>query len=59
MAPKQGAQLLMPRLGEAVEPAHGELTAPWWRAADAVPRQQPVETEDPGKLPKGVPWPMD
>lgn len=59
LAPKQGAQLLMPRLGEAVEPAKGEAPTPWWRAADAKPRKQAVETEDPARLPKGVPWPLD
>jgi L-ascorbate metabolism protein UlaG (beta-lactamase superfamily) len=64
LGPKQGAQLLMPRLGEAVEPAHGEPVTPWWRAADAPgpARQQPEEPEEPAEtaqLPKGVPWPLD
>lgn len=61
LGPKQGAQLLMPRLGEAVEPAHGELAAPWWRAADAPTgkRAKPVEPEDPSKMPKAMPWPLD
>ncbi|WP_457417573.1 MBL fold metallo-hydrolase [Roseateles sp. P5_E7] len=61
LGPKQGAQLLMPRLGEAVEPGHGEAVTPWWRAAD-VPsgkRAKPVETEDPSKMPKAMPWPLD
>jgi L-ascorbate metabolism protein UlaG (beta-lactamase superfamily) len=61
LGPKQGAQLLMPRLGEAVEPAKGEPVAPWWRAADAPAQQRakPVEPEDAGQMPKGVPWPLD
>lgn len=62
LGPKQGAQLLMPRLGEAVEPAHGEKAAPWWRAAD-VPakgkRTKPPEPQAPAHMPKGVPWPLD
>ncbi len=36
LAPKAGAQLLMPRLGEAVEPAQGLELQPWWRTADLV-----------------------
>ena len=57
-----GAQLLMPRLGEAVEPAQAEAVTPWWRGVEAghlVP--PPVETMPPSAetLPKGVIWPMD
>lgn len=61
LAPKQGAQLLMPRLGQAVEPAHGEAVTPWWRAAD-VPtgkRAKPAEPDDASKMPKAMPWPLD
>jgi L-ascorbate metabolism protein UlaG (beta-lactamase superfamily) len=62
--PKQGAQLLMPRLGEAVEPAHGEPATPWWRAADEPgrARKRPEKAEPPEdakQLPQGVPWPLD
>jgi len=64
LAPQHGAQLLMPRLGEAVEPSHGELAAPWWRAADAPAQGRhappaPAEPQDPAKLPQAMPWPMD
>jgi L-ascorbate metabolism protein UlaG (beta-lactamase superfamily) len=61
LAPQQGAQLLMPRLGQAVEPSHGELAAPWWRAADQPSRKRarPTEPQDAGTMPKGVPWPLD
>jgi len=31
--------LLMPRLGEAIEPAHAEPPGPWWRGAAAAPWQ--------------------
>lgn len=31
LAPGHGAQLLMPRLGEPVEPSHGARAQPWWR----------------------------
>ena len=59
LAPKQAAQLLMPRLGEPVEPAHGPQAAPWWRAADA-PTDAPAP-EDPSAMtvPKTMPWPLD
>jgi L-ascorbate metabolism protein UlaG (beta-lactamase superfamily) len=61
LGPKQGTQLLMPRLGEAVEPAHGELAAPWWRAAGApaAQRAKTAEPEDASKMPKAMPWPLD
>lgn len=59
LGPRQGAQLLMPRLGEAVEPAKGEPATPWWREADARPRKKPVEPEDPARMPKAAPWPLD
>jgi L-ascorbate metabolism protein UlaG (beta-lactamase superfamily) len=60
LGPTQGAQLLMPRLGEAVEPAHGLAVTPWWREG-AVPAptrsaNTPVEAS---AVPKAVPWPLD
>jgi hypothetical protein len=30
--------LLMPRLGQAVEPAHAGPVQPWWREADPARR---------------------
>lgn len=59
--PKQGAQLVMPRLGEPVEPAHGERAQPWWRAADGPARGAPSAAPEaaPTALPKGMPWPLD
>jgi hypothetical protein len=56
----RGSQLLMPRLGEAVEPRHAERVQPWWRGVDAgekVPVPQPVEEE--AAAPVAVPWPLD
>jgi L-ascorbate metabolism protein UlaG (beta-lactamase superfamily) len=38
LAPRQGVDLLMPRLGEAVEPGQVEGVVPWWRgSATAAP----------------------
>jgi hypothetical protein len=59
LAPKKGAQLVMPRLGEPVEPAQVDRVTPWWRAVDTpepgeLPPEWPALT-----LPKSLPWPLD
>ncbi len=67
LGPKAGAQLVMPRLGEAVEPARAEGVAPWWRGADkAREPERPVSKSAPESvpemtagLPKAMPWPLD
>jgi L-ascorbate metabolism protein UlaG (beta-lactamase superfamily) len=60
LGPKQGAQLLMPRLGEAVEPAHGWEPTPWWRAAETRPHTVPATPpQEAISLPKPMPWPLD
>src|SRR5213075_1689345 len=38
LGPKAGAQLVMPRLGEPVEPSHAERVEPWWRVVDQTAR---------------------
>src|SRR5580704_2775669 len=53
-APAHGAHLVMPRLGEPVEPSRVEAVTPWWRAAaatDGSPRPAPVEEEPPSLAP--------
>ena len=35
LAPSRDVQLILPRLGEAVEPGQGARVAPWWRGVDA------------------------
>ena len=62
--PKQGAQLVMPRLGEAVEPSRVEGVVPWWREVDARGRakariEEPAPAPEPMTLPKTMPWPID
>jgi len=52
-APRAGVQLVMPRLGEAVEPAYAAKVSPWWRSVEAS--GAPQETA----LPKSIPWPLD
>jgi len=59
IGPQQGVNLLMPRLGEPVEPAHEHKLAPWWRVVDS--RDIPLGFEQARMLtmPKTVPWPLD
>jgi hypothetical protein len=63
LAPQTGAQLVMPRLGEAVEPAHAESVEPWWRAVDTVAdttaRKPGPDAAPETTLPKAMPWPID
>lgn len=64
LAPGMGAQLLMPRLGESVEPAHAQEVRPWWRGVDQrAPRAEPGAPAAPSpaaeQLPKEMPWPID
>jgi hypothetical protein len=58
LGPKAGARLVMPRLGESVEPAHADAVEPWWRLVDA--RESDARTDTPpATLPKAMPWPID
>lgn len=50
--------LLMPRLGEAVEPAALEVVLPWWRSLDAG-HEAPKVSEGPAALQRDLPWPLD
>jgi L-ascorbate metabolism protein UlaG (beta-lactamase superfamily) len=60
LAPKAGAQLLMPRLGEPAEPKHFERAEPWWRAVDTVPRKpEPASLPAPETLPAAMSFPID
>ncbi|MEZ5607891.1 MAG: MBL fold metallo-hydrolase [Burkholderiaceae bacterium] len=45
LAPRAGARLVMPRLGEAVEPAHAGRVQPWWRQG-AAPASAPLPTAE-------------
>jgi L-ascorbate metabolism protein UlaG (beta-lactamase superfamily) len=58
LAPAQGARLLTPRLGEAVEPAHDNPVLPWWRGLDK-PRRGKAVPSVAQTLPKSMPWPVD
>src|SRR5580704_804927 len=59
LAPHTDAQLLMPLLGQPVEPAHAEIVKPWWREVENVTIKPESETEGEVTLPTSVPWPLD
>jgi L-ascorbate metabolism protein UlaG (beta-lactamase superfamily) len=59
LGPKKGARLLMPRLGEPVEPAHEHALAPWWRGVDRRDPGQALPEAPALTLPKAMPWPFD
>jgi L-ascorbate metabolism protein UlaG (beta-lactamase superfamily) len=67
LAPAHGAHLVMPRLGEPIEPSRAERVTPWWRAAVTPDRShgRALVDEEPTSLPPAnevgdeVAWPMD
>ena len=59
LAPKSRAPLMMPRLGEPVEPAFASgRVDPWWRSVDSVAQPFGPESRE-SRLPTGIPWPLD
>src|SRR3990167_4628836 len=69
-AERQNTPLLMPILGQAVEPAHVDKTRPLWRSVEtqAAPAAAPPRAgttasgpapEPDAALPKGMSWPLD
>jgi L-ascorbate metabolism protein UlaG (beta-lactamase superfamily) len=59
LGPAAGAQLLMPRLGEPVEPAQGREVEPWWRTRKAERARPLRETLVASAVPKSLQVPMD
>ncbi|HEY2409245.1 MAG TPA: MBL fold metallo-hydrolase [Polyangiaceae bacterium] len=67
LAPERSAELVMPLLGEPVEPARVGTVNPWWRSVAALeskPQDQAAALEEPATLPPladgtNVQWPMD
>ena len=65
LAPARGTHLVMPRLGEPVEPARVEQVTPWWRAAASTTSVDPALVDhEPLSLPPiegtdAVAWPLD
>ena len=56
---KASVPLLMPRLGEPVEPAHAQRPQAWWRAAEGTDGHRAPEISGAVRLPKAMPWPID
>jgi hypothetical protein len=59
MASTRDLPLLMPRLGEAVEPSRGPLVTPWWRAVDGARATNVATPTADETFPKAMPWPFD
>lgn len=59
LAPKSDTHLLMPQLGQPVEPEHREPVAAWWRGVDARGNRPAESTEDEVTLSPSAPWPLD
>jgi hypothetical protein len=59
LAPHTDAQLLMPLLGQPVEPAHAELVRPWWREVDNITTKPAPDKEGDVTVSTSVPWPLD
>lgn len=59
----QSAPLLLPRLGEAIQPAQAEAPRAWWRAlgggATGGPSQAPAEAPQAWARAGELPWPLD
>jgi L-ascorbate metabolism protein UlaG (beta-lactamase superfamily) len=55
LSPKAGARLVMPRLGEPVEPAHANGVEPWWRVVDKTARKPQPDAPAATTLPKAMP----
>jgi L-ascorbate metabolism protein UlaG (beta-lactamase superfamily) len=60
LAPRQGAQLLMPRLGEPVEPSRVEAVTPWWRGVDSRSGRRRAGAPPAAEVrPDSLPLPLD
>jgi L-ascorbate metabolism protein UlaG (beta-lactamase superfamily) len=59
LGPTAGARLVMPRLGEPVEPALAGDVEPWWRAVDTTAREPEPDTPVAATLPTAMSWPID
>ena len=59
LADPQAGALLLPRLGQAVEPAQADSPEPWWRtAAPATAHAAEPELSPSARL-RQLPWPLD
>ena len=59
LAPRQGVHLVMPQLGQPVEPSRVELVDPWWRPVAARGSEATDRAAEPTVLPPEMGWPID
>jgi L-ascorbate metabolism protein UlaG (beta-lactamase superfamily) len=60
LAPSRSTHLVMPRLGEAVEPSRTEKVDPWWRTVTERPHHEDIAGDaEPASIGDGVQFPMD
>jgi L-ascorbate metabolism protein UlaG (beta-lactamase superfamily) len=61
LAPRHGANLVMPRLGEPIEPSRYERVEAWWRpvAKLEAASEQPTPSPTPSALEESVDFPLD
>jgi L-ascorbate metabolism protein UlaG (beta-lactamase superfamily) len=59
LAPTAGAELVMPLLGEPVEPARVDGVVPWWRAVAALDVDADAEAPPDSRAPIGFGEPVD
>ncbi len=59
LAAKTDVPLLMPRLGEPIEPSRAGDARAWWRAVDATEPESGTGQAPAMTLPKTMPWPFD
>ncbi|MBH1963925.1 MAG: MBL fold metallo-hydrolase [Comamonadaceae bacterium] len=61
LAPKFGTRLVMPRLGEAVQPVQVDSVTPWWRRDhhQEAPKESIPEPDPPSTTSPQAPWPLD
>jgi L-ascorbate metabolism protein UlaG (beta-lactamase superfamily) len=55
LAPPQGVHLLMPQLGQAIEPTQVDSVTPWWRGIETRGAPEPAAMT----WPKALQWPAD
>lgn len=59
LGPAKGVPLVLPRLGEPVEPSHVERVDPWWREVAALEKRPHPAAEEPATVSGSVPFPLD
>ena len=59
LSEQSDVRLLMPRLGEPIEPATAEPALPWWRSTGSARPAPAAEAASVVVPPQSMPWPLD